>query len=103
MNESLSILGLITHASIPVKLVMFALISSSIYSWTLIVKYRSVHRHADRALKNFEEQFWSGTDLGVLYQQSQHGSPRNRQNIITAHALCHGSYVRGKTCRFIWD
>ena len=87
MNESLSILGLITHASIPVKLVIFALISSSIYSWTLIVKYRSVHRHADRALKNFEEQFWSGADLGLLYQQSQQNTDRQG-----AEALFHNGF-----------
>ena len=87
MNESLSILGLITHASIPVKLVIFALISSSVYSWTLIVKYRSVHRHADRALKSFEELFWSGADLGVLYQQSQQNQERQG-----AEALFHNAF-----------
>ena len=72
MTEHLSILGLITHASIPVQLVMLSLIAASEYSWSLIVKYRRVHRRAMRDLKNFEELFWSGADLSSLYQKSQH-------------------------------
>ncbi|MBK6756255.1 MAG: protein TolQ [Moraxellaceae bacterium] len=72
MTEHLSILGLITHASIPVQLVMLSLIAASVYSWSLIVKYRRVHRRAMRDLKNFEELFWSGADLSSLYQKSQH-------------------------------
>ena len=63
MTEHLSILGLISHASIPVQLVMLSLIAASVYSWSLIVKYRRVHRRAMRDLKNFEELFWSGADL----------------------------------------
>ncbi|HQV81013.1 MAG: protein TolQ [Moraxellaceae bacterium] len=72
MTEHLSILGLISHASIPVQLVMLSLIAASVYSWSLIVKYRRVHRRAMRDLKNFEELFWSGADLSSLYQKSQH-------------------------------
>lgn len=76
MNESLSILGLIGHASIPVKLVILILISASVYSWTLIARYRLVHRSAQQALKQFEESFWSGADLNTLYQQSQQNPQR---------------------------
>jgi biopolymer transport protein TolQ len=46
MTEPLSILGLITHASIPVQLVMLSLVAASVYSWSLIVKYRRVHSRA---------------------------------------------------------
>jgi biopolymer transport protein TolQ len=72
MTEHLSILGLISHASIPVQLVMLSLVAASVYSWSLIVKYRRVHSRAMRDLKKFEELFWSGADLSSLYQQSQH-------------------------------
>jgi biopolymer transport protein TolQ len=72
MTEPLSILGLITHASIPVQLVMLSLVAASVYSWSLIVKYRRVHSRALSDLKDFEEQFWSGADLSSLYQKSQH-------------------------------
>lgn len=72
MTEPLSILGLITHASIPVQLVMLSLVAASVYSWSLIVKYRRVHSRALNDLKDFEEQFWSGADLSSLYQKSQH-------------------------------
>ena len=87
MNEPLSILGLITHASIPVQLVMLALISASVYSWTLIAKYRVVHRSAQTALKHFEEVFWSGADLGALYQQSHQNLERQG-----AEALFHAGF-----------
>jgi biopolymer transport protein TolQ len=72
MTEPLSILGLISHASIPVQLVMLSLVAASVYSWSLIVKYRRVHSRAMRDLKDFEELFWSGADLSSLYQKSQH-------------------------------
>ena len=51
------------------------------------MKYRSVHRHADRELKSFEELFWSGADLGVLYQQSQQNLDR-----LGAVALFHNAF-----------
>ena len=76
MTEHLSIIGLISHASIPVQLVMLSLVAASVYSWTLIAKYRTVHRRANKELKSFEEEFWSGADLGSLYQRSQHNNDR---------------------------
>jgi biopolymer transport protein TolQ len=76
MTEQLSVIGLISHASIPVQLVMLSLVAASVYSWTLIVKYRTVHRRAAQDLKSFEEEFWSGADLGSLYQRSQHNNDR---------------------------
>ncbi|HMU87570.1 MAG TPA: protein TolQ [Agitococcus sp.] len=76
MTEQLSVIGLISHASIPVQLVMLSLVAASVYSWTLIAKYRTVHRRAAQDLKTFEEEFWSGADLGSLYQRSQHNTDR---------------------------
>ncbi len=76
MTEHLSIIGLISHASIPVQLVMLSLVAASVYSWTLIAKYRTVHHRATKDLKSFEEEFWSGADLGSLYQRSQHNNDR---------------------------
>ena len=76
MTEQLSVIGLISHASIPVQLVMLSLVAASVYSWTLIAKYRTVHRRAAQDLKTFEEEFWSGADLSSLYQRSQHNNDR---------------------------
>lgn len=76
MTEQLSVIGLISHASIPVQLVMLSLVAASVYSWTLIAKYRTVHRRAAQDLKAFEEDFWSGADLGSLYQRSQQNHDR---------------------------
>lgn len=76
LKQSLSMLDLITHASIPVQFVMLALLAASIYSWTLIFKYRRIHRHARQDLQQFEQLFWSGADLGSLYQQAQQKGER---------------------------
>lgn len=76
VKESLSLLGLVAHASVPVQLVMLALLGASVYSWTLIIRYRRIHRTARRDLKRFEDSFWSGSDLGSLYQQSQQNPER---------------------------
>ena len=76
MTEQLSVIGLISHASIPVQLVMLSLVAASVYSWTLIAKYRTVHRRAAQDLKSFEEDFWSGADLSSLYQRSQQNNDR---------------------------
>lgn len=88
MTEHLSILGLVTHASIPVQLVMLSLVAASVYSWSLIVKYKRVHKRAAHDLKNFEEQFWSGVGLNALYQKSQ----QNADDLQGAEALFHTGF-----------
>ncbi len=88
MTEHLSIIGLVTHASVPVQLVMLALVAASIYSWSLIIKYRNVHRRAAQALKQFEHEFWSGIGLNALYQKSQ----QNQETIQGAEALFHTGF-----------
>ncbi len=82
VKESLSILGLVTHASVPVQLVMLALVAASVYSWALIIRYRKVHRLARRCQAEFEEAFWSGSDLGALYQKSQQNSGRQGSEAV---------------------
>lgn len=88
MTEHLSILGLVTHASVPVQLVMLSLVAASVYSWSLIVKYKRVHKRAAHDLKNFEEQFWSGVGLNALYQKSQ----QNSDDLQGAEALFHTGF-----------
>ncbi|HQV21494.1 MAG: protein TolQ [Moraxellaceae bacterium] len=88
MTEQLSIIGLVTHASVPVQLVMLALVAASVYSWSLIIKYRKVHRCAAQALKQFEAEFWSGIGLNALYQKSQ----QNQESIQGTEALFHTGF-----------
>ena len=82
VKESLSILGLVAHASIPVQLVMLALAAASVYSWALIIRYRRVHKLARQEHARFEEAFWSGNDLGALYQKSQQNADRQGSEAV---------------------
>ncbi|MEJ8850514.1 protein TolQ [Variovorax rhizosphaerae] len=67
MNQDLSILSLLIHASLPVQLVVLLLVVVSVASWAAIFrKYFSLKR--TRALNDeFEREFWSGTSLNELF------------------------------------
>ncbi len=67
MNQDLSIITLVLHASFVVQLVMLLLIVVSIASWAAIIrKYFSLRRM--RSLNDdFEREFWSGTSLNELF------------------------------------
>lgn len=70
MEEQLSLWTLVAEASIVVQLVMLALLVASIVSWTNIIGRLFYYRAAERSLAEFEQQFWSGIDLGKLYRQA---------------------------------
>src|SRR5687768_4876408 len=68
MNQDLSIVSLIAHASFTVQLVIGILLLMSLASWSVIFgKLMSLSR-----IKNnndaFEQEFWSGKNLNELYQ-----------------------------------
>ncbi len=68
MSVDTSFLSLITGASLVVKAVIAILLLASLASWTLIViKWRQIGR-AQAAAEDFEDRFWSGTDLEKLYE-----------------------------------
>jgi biopolymer transport protein TolQ len=67
----LSLLHLITNASIPVQLVMLLLVLLSLWSWWVIFYKGSVIRTAKRRNFDFDESFWSGADLNQLFQRVQ--------------------------------
>lgn len=71
MNESLSILNLILHASFVVQLVMLMLVAASVGSWIVIVQRGRLLSSAQKDLNHFEERFWSGIDLNDLYRECQ--------------------------------
>jgi biopolymer transport protein TolQ len=72
MIESTSMWGYVANASLIVKLVMLLLLLASVVSWTLILQRASVLKQAKQSLYQFENQFWSGTDLQKLYQGLEH-------------------------------
>ncbi len=68
MQTDLSILHLITNASVLVQAVMALLLIISIMSWTIIFqKMRALKRAKEEAMA-FENRFWSGSDLATLYR-----------------------------------
>ncbi len=69
MSSDLSILHLVMNASLLVQAVLLALLLASILSWTVILQKRKILRRAQLAADAFEDRFWSGTDLGAIYQQ----------------------------------
>ena len=80
MNEQLPIWQLISEATILVQAVMLLLMLASIISWVMIFQRAAVYRRAHRQLLDFEDEFWSGIDLGQLYRS---GSVRAEQETIT--------------------
>ncbi|MEI8655897.1 MULTISPECIES: protein TolQ [Vibrio] len=68
MQADISILDLFLQASLLVKMVMLILLGMSIVSWAMIIKRYKILSKATKDAEAFEDKFWSGTDLAVLYQ-----------------------------------
>jgi len=68
-EENLSILALITNASVLVQLVMGTLFLMSVLSWIMIVQRALFLNAAQRSFREFEDTFWSGVDLNNLYDE----------------------------------
>lgn len=69
MEDKLSIWSLVLNASLVVQLVMLLLLLASFLSWVMIFQRNQVMRKARRALRQFEDRFWSGVDLGQLFRE----------------------------------
>lgn len=74
-TQDLSLISLIGDASVLVQLVMALLLLVSMISWWFIFRKMFVVRDAMRRTDQFERSFWSGADLGTLYQAA--ASSRN--------------------------
>jgi len=69
VSADLSLITLISEASLLVKLVMLTLLIISMYSWTLIFKKRGEIAQAKYNADKFEDKFWSGNELNNLYEE----------------------------------
>lgn len=68
-EENLSILALMTNASLLVQAVMAILFLASVISWIMIIQRGLFLGGAERSFREFEDTFWSGVDLNKLYQE----------------------------------
>jgi biopolymer transport protein TolQ len=70
VTHDMSVLSLITGASVLVQIVMLLLLLASIFSWYYIFLKIFTFRRANRLADRFEKEFWSGADLNELFQRS---------------------------------
>lgn len=64
-----SFISLFTNASLLGQAVMLVLVGVSVVSWTLIFQRGQFFKEARRAVVEFENAFWSGTELNKLYHK----------------------------------
>jgi biopolymer transport protein TolQ len=75
MNQDLSILQLILHASLVVQLVIALLMTISIASWAAIFRKYFALKRVKRLNEKFEADFWSGTSLNELASAAKKNDP----------------------------
>jgi biopolymer transport protein TolQ len=75
INQDLSLINLISNASLLVQLVMGLLLFVSFLSWWYIFLKMFVIGRATKKTDQFERDFWGGTDLNVLYQNAANTRP----------------------------
>ena len=66
--DQISLLGLVSQASLGVQLVLVVLVLASLWSWSIIFRKMSMLRRARSSAMRFEAEFWSGGDLTTLYK-----------------------------------
>jgi biopolymer transport protein TolQ len=73
VTTDLSLLSLMTNASVLVQIVMGLLLLSSFTSWLYIFTKMFQIRRAERQSERFERDFWGGSDLNSLFQAATSG------------------------------
>lgn len=69
VSTDLSVISLVTHASLLVQGVLGILLLASIMSWTAIFSKWRVLGQSHNQTDRFQESFWSSTDLTAQYQR----------------------------------
>lgn len=70
ITQDLSFFHLISGASLPVQLVMLLLLLASFVSWWFIFRKLFTLRQEIKQTDEFENVFWRGSDLNILYQRA---------------------------------
>ncbi|MET3108829.1 biopolymer transport protein TolQ [Oxalobacteraceae bacterium GrIS 2.11] len=77
VTEDLSLITLVTNASIIVQIVMVLLLAVSLMSWNYIFRKRFAISKARTQTEEFEREFWSGGSLTELYKSLDQRSKRS--------------------------
>ena len=75
-GESMSIVSLITEASLTVQLVMLLLLLASLVSWSIIISKSRMLRREKSLTKKFEKEFWAGGSMEATYNNWNGDSKR---------------------------
>ncbi|OGB08039.1 MAG: protein TolQ [Burkholderiales bacterium RIFCSPHIGHO2_12_FULL_61_11] len=82
MNQDLSIVSLILHASWVVQAVVALLVGISIASWAAIFRKIGAIKRVQKLNDEFDREFWSGTSLNDLFagaaQNAKHSGSMER-------------------------
>jgi len=82
MNQDLSIVTLVLHASFVVQVVMAGLLLTSLASWTVIFGKLFGLRRVRNENEEFERDFWAGKNLNDLYndaaRRAENAAPMER-------------------------
>ncbi len=70
VTHDMSVLSLITNASLLVQLVMAGLLLASVVSWYYIFVKIFIYKRAMRQAEKFERDFWGGGELNELFQRA---------------------------------
>jgi biopolymer transport protein TolQ len=86
LNEQLSILELVLNASVLVQIVMGILALASFASWVMIFQRGFSLASIKRDSAVFEDDFWSGKDLRLIYQdiEAREEEPVGMEHIFSA-------------------
>ncbi|MDQ5926324.1 MAG: biopolymer transport protein TolQ [Pseudomonadota bacterium] len=87
MNQDMSILTLVLHASTVVQIVMLLLLLVSVASWSVIFSKLSSLRRVRQDNDEFDREFWAGRTLQELYQDAtrdKHGPSSPQERIFAA-------------------
>jgi len=83
VETDLSIIHLVANASLIVQIVMLMLLVVSLVSWMRIFQKSRMMKQALIEADKFEDRFWSGGDLSVLYNKiSSRSSGRAGMEVI---------------------
>ena len=84
--NDMSLFSLISGASLPVQAVLVILLITSLFSWWYIFIKVATLKRAETESEEFENRFWTGGDLGKLYESVTAGrrKPQGMASIFEA-------------------
>ncbi|MDO9001944.1 MAG: protein TolQ [Aquabacterium sp.] len=86
MNQDLSIIELVMHASVVVQIVLVLLLAVSLASWSIIFGKAIGLKRLKGDNEEFDREFWAGRTLQELYQDASRasGPPSPQERIFAA-------------------